>query len=100
MVKHIVFWRMKPVANGNDAETNMKIAIEKLDAVAAQFPALKSLKHNKCMFTGAHYWDYVEEMVFENADSLKQWAQFPPHKALHDFVEEIRKERAAVDYEF
>ena len=31
-IKHIVFWRMKETANGNDAETNMKIAIERLDA--------------------------------------------------------------------
>ena len=100
MVKHIVFWRMKPFADGRDAETNMRLAVEELDAVAAQFPALKSITHNKNMFSGGHYWDYVEEMVFDSVDSLRQWAQFPPHQALHAFVEEIREERAAVDYEF
>ena len=39
-------------------------------------------------------------MEFDNLDSLKAWAQFPPHKELHDFVDSIREERAAVDYEF
>lgn len=98
-IKHIVFWRMKETANGNDAETNMKIAIERLDAVAAEFPKLLSPTHHKGIFTGAHYWDYVEEMEFESLEALKEWAQFPLHKDLHDFVESIRKERAAVDYE-
>lgn len=99
MVKHIVFWRMKKEANGNDMYTNMKIAAAKLDEVAAQFPALKSLEHHTCIFSGAHYWDYAEIMEFDSVESLKAWAQFPPHKALHDFVESIREERAAVDYE-
>ena len=100
MVKHIVFWRMKEEANGNDAETNIKIAVEKLDAVAKQFPKLKSITHHTSIFRGRHYWDYVEEMVFEDLDALKEWANFEPHKELHDFVESIRNERAAVDYEF
>ena len=56
-IKHIVFWRMKETANGNDAETNMKIAIERLDAVAAEFPKLLSLTHHKGIFTGAHYFE-------------------------------------------
>lgn len=61
MIKHIVFWRMKKEANGNDMYENIRIAAEKLDAVAKQFPALKSLTHHTCIFSGAHYWDYVEE---------------------------------------
>ena len=99
MIKHIVFWKMRPFADGNDSKTNIKIASEKLNEVAVQFPKLKSLTHHTCVFSGAHYWDYVEEMEFEDLDSLKEWADFPPHKALHDFVERIRLERAAVDYE-
>lgn len=100
MIKHIVFWRMKPEANGSDMHTNIKIAAEKLDEVAKQFPKLKSITHHTCIFSGAHYWDYVEEMEFDDLDALKEWAAFPPHKALHNFVESIRTERAAVDYEF
>lgn len=100
MVKHIVFWRMKEFAEGNDMETNIKIATAMLDQVAEQFPQLKSISHHRCIFKGAHYWDLVEEMEFDSVQSLKEWAQFPPHKDLHDFVEEIRIERAAVDYEF
>lgn len=100
MIKHIVFWRMKESANGHSAAENIKIAAEKLDAVAAQFPKLRSISHHTCIFSGAHYWDYVEEMVFDDLDSLKEWAAFEPHKQLHDFVESVRKERAAVDYEF
>lgn len=100
MIKHIVFWKMKETANGNDAAMNIKIAVEKLDAVAAQFPKLRSISHHTCIFSGAHYWDYVEEMEFDDLASLKEWAAFEPHKALHDFVDSIREARAAVDYEF
>lgn len=55
MIKHIVFWRMKPEANGNDMHTNIKIAAEKLDEVAKQFPKLRSITHHTCIFSGAHY---------------------------------------------
>lgn len=99
MIKHIVFWKMKKKATDKEMYRDIEIAAEKLDAVAKQFPAIKSLTHNTCIFSGGHYWDYVEEMVFEDLDSLKEWAKFPPHKELHDFVESIREERAAVDYE-
>ena len=100
MIKHIVFWKMKKTDNSNDAEANIKSAIEMLDSVAAQFPKLKQITHHTSIFRGNQYWDYVEEMVFEDLDSLKEWAAFPPHKALHDYVEQIREERAVVDYEF
>ena len=100
MIKHIVFWKMKDFANGNDAQTNMALAVEKLDAVAAQFPKLRKITHHASLFRGRHYWDYVEEMEFDDLDTLREWAAFPPHAALHDFVEEIREARAAVDYEF
>lgn len=100
MVKHIVFWKMRENANGNDMYTNIKIAAEKLDAVAKMFPGLKKLTHHTCLFKGAHYWDYVEEMEFDSLESLKAWGAFPPHQELHDFVESIRTERAAVDYEY
>lgn len=100
MVKHIVFWRMKKSAGGNDMETNIAIAVKKIDEVVKIFPKMKSITHHRCLFSGAHYWDFVEEMVFDDVESLKEWAAFPPHVELHDFVETIRLERAAVDYEF
>ncbi len=100
MIKHIVFWKMKEFAEGNDMETNIKLAVEKIDDVVKLFPKLKSITHHRCLFKGAHYWDFVEEMVFEDLESLREWACFPPHVKLHNFVEKIRLERAAVDYEF
>lgn len=100
MIKHIVFWRMYPEANGNDMQTNIKIAADQLDEVAKQFPKLRKLTHHTCIFSGAHYWDYVEEMDFDDLESLMEWGAFPPHLALRDFVTSVRKERAAVDYEY
>lgn len=100
MVKHIVFWKMRELANGNDMAANIALATVRVDQVAKMFPPLKSITHHRCIFHGKHYWDFVEEMEFETVEALKAWAEFPPHKELHDFVETIRIERAAVDYEF
>ena len=100
MVKHIVFWRMKDFAEGNDMDTNIELAVARIDEVVKQFPRLRKITHHRCLFHGKHYWDFVEEMEFDDIQSLKDWAEFPPHKELHAFVEKIRIERAAVDYEF
>lgn len=99
MVKHVVMWKMKDFAEGNDMGTNIDIAVERIDEVAKQFPAMKSITHHKCLFQGNQYWDFIEIMEFDSVESLKDWAEFPPHKELHDWVEKIRIERAVVDYE-
>ena len=44
MIKHIVVWRLREAAHGNDRATNARLIREKLEALRGQIPGLLKLE--------------------------------------------------------
>ena len=44
MVRHIVWWTLKPEAEGRTAAENAKLIKQRLEALMGQIPSLKSLE--------------------------------------------------------
>ena len=99
MIKHIVMWKLKTEAEGNDKETNAKLMKQKLEAIANLVPGMLKLEVGFDLGLDASGYDVILYSEFENEAALAAYQQHPEHKAVFPFIGAVREERVAVDYE-
>jgi len=97
MIKHIVFWKLKDEAMGNDKWKNARIIKEKLEALVGVIPGL--IENEVGLNLNGGEYDAVLYSAFESMEALRAYDIHPEHMKVRDFVTEARISRAAVDYE-
>ncbi len=100
MIKHVVMWRFKPEAEGQDKEANMARLAEQLLALRAVIPELESMEIGTDIGIGRDPYDMVLITTFENEEAMHRYENHPAHKAVSAFCGLIREGRASVDFEF
>ncbi|MDH4275019.1 MAG: Dabb family protein [Gammaproteobacteria bacterium] len=99
MIKHIVMWRLKDTALGNDKATNAQIIKQKLEALNGQIAGLLKLEVGIDFSVGEGSADLVLYSEFASRQALDDYQAHPLHKAVVPLVAEMREERRVVDYE-
>ncbi|MBI3897672.1 MAG: Dabb family protein [Gammaproteobacteria bacterium] len=99
MIKHIVMWRLKESAQGNDKATNAKLIKEKLEALHGKIPGMLKLEVGIDFSATDMSGDVVLYSEFASRQALADYQAHPAHKAVMPFVAEVRRERHVVDYE-
>lgn len=97
MVKHIVMWKLKEEAHGNNKETNAALIKEKLEALNGKIEGLRHLEVGIDFLGGANF-DVVLYSELEGKETLDLYQNHPLHQAILPFVREAACERKAVDY--
>lgn len=98
MIKHIVMWKLKEHAEGNNKLVNAKLVKEKLEAMNDLVPGMIKLEVGIDVGTDAQANDVVLYSEFENEDALAAYQGHPEHKAVFPFIGAVRETRNAVDY--
>lgn len=98
MVKHIVIWKLKDQAEGNDKETNARLLKEKLEALQGQIPGLLKIEVGIDFSDTESSGDIVLYSELESKEALENYQNHPLHKAVGAFVKEVQCERQMVDY--
>ena len=99
MVKHIVAWRLKDSAGGNDKATNARLVRDKLEALRGRIPGLLRLDVGLDFSATENSADVVLVSEFESREALAAYQVHPEHKAVVAFVSQIVVERRLIDYE-
>ena len=99
MIKHIVLWRLKPTALGNDKATNARLIKERLEALQGKIPGLLKLEVGIDFGGGEHSSDVSLYSEFVNRAALDGYQAHPAHKEIAALVTDMRAERRVVDYE-
>lgn len=97
MVKHIVFWKLKEEANGNNKATNASLIKEKLEALSGQIDGLINIEVGINFLSGNY--DVALYSELESREALDTYQNHPKHQAVLPFVREVVEDRKAVDYE-
>lgn len=98
MVKHIVMWRLKEEASGNEKEDNAVLIKEKLEALKNDIPEIKSIEVGIDIEGSAAAFDVVLVSEFETESDLNSYQVHPKHQEAAGFVKTVVTERAVVDY--
>ena len=99
MVKHIVAWRLKDSALGNDKAANALLIQEKLAALRGRIPGLLRLEVGRDFSATENSADVVLVTEFESRAALAAYQVHPEHKAVVAFVSQVVAERRLIDYE-
>lgn len=98
MIKHIVMWKLKEEAHGNDKVTNAKLIKEKLENLNGKIDGLLKLEVG-LDFLGGGNFDVVLYSELASKSDLDVYQNHPLHQATLPFIREAVEERKAVDYE-
>lgn len=99
MIKHIVFWKLKEEALGNDKATNARLIKEKLEALNGQIEGLLKLEVGIDFSNTPMSADVALYSEFATTADLDFYQEHPKHKALMGFIMDCRSERVVADYE-
>jgi len=98
MVKHIVMWKLKEEAHGNDKATNAKLVKEKLETLNGKIEGLLKLEVG-IDFLGGSNFDVVLYSELSKKEDLDTYQNHPLHQAVLPFIREAVTDRKAVDFE-
>jgi thiol peroxidase len=97
MMKHIVAWKLKNEAQGNNKETNARIVKEKLEGLVGKIPGLIRAKVVKTA-DNCKDFDVVLLSKFESAEALANYQSNPLHEEAASFVRSVVEGRACIDF--
>ena len=99
MIKHIVMWRFKDLAEGKSKRENMEIVKESLYALVPQIPEIKMMEIGFDVSGTDASADICLVTEFESLDTLKIYAEHPKHLAVASYVRKVADSRTVIDYE-
>jgi hypothetical protein len=99
MIKHIVFWRLKETAHGNDRATNARLIKEQLEGLRGRIPGLIRIEVGFDFIRAETSSDLALYSEMESRAALDAYQVHPLHKAVAGFIKDAVSERRAVDYE-
>ena len=99
MVKHIVLWRLKDTAHGNDPATNACLIKQKLEGLRGRIPGLIAIEVGIDFSRTESSGNIVLYSEFADREALASYQAHPEHQALIPFIGEATRERRLVDYE-
>ncbi len=99
MVKHVVMWRLKDVAEGADRAANAARMKRELETLRGRIPGLLSLEVGVDVERSSAAFDVVLISAHESPAALAAYQVHPLHARVAEFIGKIRSERVVVDFE-
>ncbi len=99
MIKHIVMWRLKDVAHGNDKQTNASLIKEKLLGLKGRIPGMTAIEVGLDFSRTDSSADVVLYSEFIDRKALAEYQVNPEHEIIKPFTGEASEERRIIDYE-
>ena len=99
MIKHIVFWKLKDHAEGQDRAANARKMKEMLDACADLVPGILTFEVALAQPDLEATYDVVLYSEFESKAVLDAYQEHPEHVAIKPCIGAVREARQCMDYE-
>ncbi len=100
MVKHVVMWKLKEFAEGNDQSQNKVLIKEKLLGLKQKISQIDSMEVGFNFNSSEMAFDVVLITTHIDEQALAQYAAHPDHKEVAGFIGKVVEDRKVVDYEF
>lgn len=99
MIKHIVMWKLKEFAEGNEKLENAKIIKTGLEALKNEISEIKFIEVGININEAEKESDVVLVSEFESMEALDIYQNNEKHKEVATFIKKVVEKRVAVDYE-
>jgi hypothetical protein len=99
MIKHIVMWKLRDVAEGRSKVENAAALKILLESLKDNIPEVQELEVGLQMTGADGASDVVLYSEFNSVEALDIYRKHPEHRKAVDYVTKICSERRVVDYE-
>src|SRR5450830_1191426 len=99
MIKHIVLWKLKELAEGGDRLSNAAKMKTMLDACANLVPGILKFETTLAQPGLEATYDVILYSEFADKAALDAYQDHPDHVAIKPFFGAVRDERQCMDYE-
>lgn len=99
MLTHIVWWTLKPEAEGRTAAQNAAHIREQLYALKGVVPPLKNIRLSSELLSGCtESVDLILTTEHDDAEGLTAYATHPEHKKVAEYIGKVTTSRRALDF--
>lgn len=98
MIIHIVMWRLKDKAGGNDKASNAQLLKESLEGLKGKIPGLLHIEVGTDISRTEQSADVALYCEFDSEEALAYYQKHPAHKAVVPLVQTVTESRQVVDY--
>ena len=99
MLTHVVWWTLKPEAQGRTAAENAVLLKERLEALRGKIPALKELTVGvELLGSSTEEAGLVLVSRHDDAEALAAYVSHPEHQAVGVVLKELVATRRAIDF--
>ncbi len=98
MIIHIVMWRLKDKAAGNDKETNARLMKEWLEGLKGKIPGLLHIEVGLDISRTEQSADVVLYCEIDSEEALAYYQKHPAHARLVPMIQAITESRQVADY--
>lgn len=98
MIKHIVLWKLKEVAECGDRVQNARKMKHDLEALKTKIPQVRHIEVGINSIPSDASYDVALYSEFANVQDLELYQKHPEHLKVAEFVATVRERRAVVDY--
>jgi len=98
MLKHIVMWKLKDLAEGKTKIENAKMMKFMLEGLKEKISEIDHIEVGLNVIASEAAFDVVLYSEFKDQKALETYQKHPEHVKVADFVGKIKEERVVVDY--
>ncbi|MDR9415343.1 MAG: Dabb family protein [Gracilimonas sp.] len=100
MIKHVVMWKLKEVAEGKTKAENAETMKNLLEDLPSKIEELYSAEVgiNVLEGEGEAICDVVLTVSCDSEEDLKVYSEHPDHQKVVSFIKKVVSERRVVDY--
>ena len=99
MIKHLVFWKLNPELEREDALGRIAVIRERLEALVGVVPGLRHIEVGLDFSESDASFDVALYSELDSREALAGYQVHPDHVAVVGLARECFAERAVVDYE-
>jgi len=100
MIKHVVMWKLRETAEGNDKERNKELIKEKLLELKQKIQQIDSMEVGFNFNPTEAAYDVLLISTHESKTALSEYAAHPEHQEVAGFIGKLVKDRKVVDFEY
>lgn len=99
MIKHIVMWKLKEIAQDRSRQENAQRVKELLESCSAIVPGIMKFEVALARVGFEATYDVVLYAEFASRAALDAYNNHPTHLAIKPIISALREERQCMDYE-
>ena len=100
MIRHIVMFKLKGSGELKEKEKARKELKARLDELPSRIEQIRSFETGVNINPTPQAYDLVLVSEFDSMDDLEIYRVHPAHQEVVQYLEGVREQTAAVDYEF